>query len=289
MFNIYYHEKMFTEGHPLLRPRVKAIIDILQHSKYFQARETELFGEEIATLAHTDGLIEKLKVQRGLDGVPIWDATLTNMSSSLSSALEIMQNKRLSFALRSDGGHHASSNSRWDMCYLNHIAICAKYIHKTNPNLRILIIDTDFHHGDGTWEILQNDQNISLLCIHCTDDVRTEDTKENVTDIAVDITISVPEYMNILEKELESRRDMFDIVLYDFGFDIFKLDYGGMRNFEIDDVALVAKKVIDFSLQYSRLGISLQLAGGSNTENASKIYSKLFALLAEELIQLETS
>jgi acetoin utilization deacetylase AcuC-like enzyme len=278
--NLYYHPLMFTSGHPLLRDRVKSIITAAAEFGYIKTEETLLFHEHNAEVAHTPEFIQKMKSFKGLDGQTIWDGTVTNMSACISSVIDVMNGNRISFALRSDGGHHASSNSQWDMCYINHIAICARLVIQHDSKAKVLIIDTDYHHADGTSEILRKDENVSLLCIHCRGDHGNVDSKTSKTsDIIIDTNIHPQDYLKLLDDQLEALKGQFDILLYDFGFDIYKKDYGGLNSFEYDDVANVAKKVIDFGKNYTKYGISIQLAGGSNPTNAKEIFHRLFELI----------
>jgi len=61
------------------------------------------------------------------------------------------------------GGHHAHPNWGHGYCLLNPLAAAARYAQQ-NGFHKVLIVDWDIHHGDGTQEIFENDSSIYCLC-----------------------------------------------------------------------------------------------------------------------------
>lgn len=70
------------------------------------------------------------------------------------------------FALVRPPGHHASSNSAGGFCFLNNVAIATSYLQRKGLAKKIVIIDWDVHHGNGTQEIFLNDENVCLISLH---------------------------------------------------------------------------------------------------------------------------
>ncbi len=73
-----------------------------------------------------------------------------------------------SFAMIRPPGHHAHKMVYGDrgFCIVNTEAIMIENMRKENPNLRVAIIDSDCHHGDGTQDIYWNDKNTLLISFH---------------------------------------------------------------------------------------------------------------------------
>lgn len=280
MFNLFFHPDLLNHGHFNLKPRIPAILEVAKEFDFINIAETKDYDEDLIKLAHSDEFINKMRNFTGLDGFPIWRGTTKSLFSCISSVNDLAENQgqKISFALTSDGGHHASRDSQWDMCYLNHIAISAFYFQQKVPGAKILIIDTDFHHGDGTLDIVKNKKDIDFFCIHCSEDHSCEENEfENCFDIMIKKEIRFKDYMARLDDGLKYFSKEYDLILYDFGFDLHWLDYGGLNNFREDETALVALKVIDFALQHSKYGISFQLAGGASPINAREVFRRVFA------------
>lgn len=70
------------------------------------------------------------------------------------------------FALVRPPGHHATSNKGMGFCLFNNIAIAAKYLQKKYGIKRILIVDYDVHHGNGTQDIFYDDGSVFYFSVH---------------------------------------------------------------------------------------------------------------------------
>ncbi len=70
------------------------------------------------------------------------------------------------FALVRPPGHHANSQTARGFCLFNNISILARYITSTVPDSRVLILDIDAHHGNGTQEIHYSESDILYLGLH---------------------------------------------------------------------------------------------------------------------------
>lgn len=62
------------------------------------------------------------------------------------------------FALIRPPGHHATTNLCGGYCYLNNVVICTSHILRQRLSLKAVIIDVDFHHGNGVEEILGREE-----------------------------------------------------------------------------------------------------------------------------------
>ena len=63
-------------------------------------------------------------------------------------------------------GHHAGSYKAMGFCFFNNVAIAAKYLQKQHAIERILIIDWDVHHGNGTQYMFDKDPTIYFVSFH---------------------------------------------------------------------------------------------------------------------------
>ncbi|XP_018413494.1 PREDICTED: histone deacetylase 6 [Nanorana parkeri] len=71
-------------------------------------------------------------------------------------------------------GHHAEPGSACGFCFFNNAALAARYAQSlqnpSEPQLRVMILDWDIHHGNGTQHIFQEDDSVLYVSIHRYDD-----------------------------------------------------------------------------------------------------------------------
>ena len=82
---------------------------------------------------------------------------------------QICSNKiKYAYCLIRPPSHHANLNEYNGFCIVNHTYLTAKYLHDTD-NKRVLILDYDVHHGDGTQALVNSniDDNIFFVSMHC--------------------------------------------------------------------------------------------------------------------------
>ncbi len=101
-------------------------------------------------------------------GTPLNNKTLSAASWSAACALEATKvvasdQARVAYALSRPPGHHASFDSYGGYCYFNNAAIAARELKKKG---RVVILDIDFHHGNGSQEIFYQDPQVLVISIH---------------------------------------------------------------------------------------------------------------------------
>ncbi len=69
------------------------------------------------------------------------------------------------FCMNRPSGHHAGACSMGGFCFLNNAAIGARYAQKKYGAKKVAIIDWDVHHGNGTQDIVQEDDTILLISL----------------------------------------------------------------------------------------------------------------------------
>ena len=134
------------------------------------------------------------------------------------------------FVVSRPPGHHAFADRGRGFCLLNHVAIAARYAQREHRLKRILIVDWDVHHGDGTQAIFYDDPTVLFFSTHQYPYYPgTGSEAETGTDAGTGLTINVPipagggdeEVIGAFENQLVSAADAFapDLVLVSAGFD----------------------------------------------------------------------
>ena len=85
------------------------------------------------------------------------------VNCALTAARELLEGRRLAYALVRPPGHHAERRVFGGFCYFNNTAIAAQYL---APHGRTAILDIDFHHGNGQQDIFYERSDVLTVSIH---------------------------------------------------------------------------------------------------------------------------
>ncbi len=132
-------------------------------------------------------------------------------------------------------GHHAEANRAMGFCLLNNVAIAARYLQHRHGLKKIMIIDWDVHHGNGTQHIFEEDPTVFYFSIHQFPLYPgTGRADEHGRGAGEGYTLNCPlppgkgddEYMTVFEKSLRPAVEAFrpDFFLISAGFDAHRDD-----------------------------------------------------------------
>ena len=94
-------------------------------------------------------------------------AALAAAGTVVSAIDAVMTGKtRRAFCAVRPPGHHASANRGMGFCVFNNIAIGARHARRKYGVERVLIVDWDVHHGNGTQEVFWNDGSVMFFDTH---------------------------------------------------------------------------------------------------------------------------
>jgi acetoin utilization deacetylase AcuC-like enzyme len=116
-------------------------------------------SEETLLLAHTPAHLTRLAVARDFDDdtpffAGIGDHARRAVSAAIEAAQHALTTREAVFSLMRPPGHHATAGHSMGFCYLNQIAVAARYAHQHLGAKRVAVWDPDAHHGNGTEAIL---------------------------------------------------------------------------------------------------------------------------------------
>uniref|UniRef100_A0A8C9Y805 histone deacetylase n=1 Tax=Sander lucioperca TaxID=283035 RepID=A0A8C9Y805_SANLU len=113
----------------------------------------------------------------GVDSDTIWNEVHSSSAARLAvgSVVEVVfkvatGELKNGFAVVRPPGHHAEESTPMGFCYFNSVAIAAKLLQQRLNVSKILIVDWDVHHGNGTQQAFYDDPNVLYLSIHRYDD-----------------------------------------------------------------------------------------------------------------------
>lgn len=142
-------------------------------AEYFQERgitgfiEPRIYEEKYVEAVHTAPYLSDLKAIGEVEGVDVAYADALLSAYGCITAGDMLMNGDLenAFVLNRPPGHHAYARKGGGFCYLNNAAILARYLQSRGME-RIMIIDWDAHHGNGTESIFYDDPTVLYSSIH---------------------------------------------------------------------------------------------------------------------------
>jgi len=92
-----------------------------------------------------------------------YPAARRGVDCALTAARELLEGRRITYALVRPPGHHAERRTFGGFCYFNNNAIAAQYLAAYG---RVAILDIDFHHGNGQQDIFYRRCDVLTVSIH---------------------------------------------------------------------------------------------------------------------------
>ncbi len=94
-----------------------------------------------------------------------WSAALEAASIAVTATDEMGRTNAPTFGLCRPPGHHATSDQFGGYCYLNNAAISAQRLLDAGAD-RVVVLDVDYHHGNGTQSIFYDRSDVQFISIH---------------------------------------------------------------------------------------------------------------------------
>jgi acetoin utilization deacetylase AcuC-like enzyme len=202
-----------------------------------------------------------------------------NAAGAVCDAVErvVRGEDRHALCLTRPPGHHALPASAMGFCLFNHIAIGARVAVRELQIDRVLIVDWDVHHGNGTQDTFWEDPQIAFLSIHRFPFYPgTGDADETGAGAALGTKKNLPvrfgtsrqEYLRRFTAELESFADRIkpQLVLISAGFDAHRLDPIGSLGLELADFVQLSQVVLGVANTHAHGRVVSVLEGGYNVD-----------------------
>lgn len=191
-------------------------------------------------------------------------------------------------------GHHALEASAMGFCLFNHVAIGARLAVTELALDRVMVVDWDVHHGNGTQDTFWRDAQVGFFSIHRWPFYPgTGRTSETGAGPGLGTTMNLPtefgiprrDYLDRFRGSLEAfaARHQPQLVLISAGFDSHRADPIGSLGLESEDFAALTKVVLDVADAYAGGKVVSVLEGGYNPQAlAESVEAHVGELLARE-------
>ena len=194
----------------------------------------------------------------------------------LNATADVIEGKLDSaFALVRPPGHHATHEQAMGFCLFNNVAIAAKYAQGNYKLERILIVDFDLHHGNGTQDAFYSDPQVLYFSTHQYPYYPgSGDINEIGTGAGKGTTINVPlpagcgdaEYLKVFNEVLRPAAERYkpQLILVSAGYDAHWADTLGMMQLTVSGYASLTEILKEMAIKLCQARLVFTLEGGYN-------------------------
>ena len=259
-------------NHPERKERLQTIIKSIQEIENIdiEIEKAPLATADIISFVHPISYINKifsLIPNSGLIGVekePYADtflcphsknAILRSCGAGIAAADNLIKkNKKKIFCAVRPPGHHAETIRANGFCFINNVAVTARYLQNKYEINKIAIIDFDVHHGNGTQEIFYKDKTVFYGSIHeyplfPGTGSQTEVGTGNIFNAPIVAGTNGKDFLKIMDNKILNNVDKFkpEILLISAGFDAHIRDPLAHINLESKDFFNLTKKIVEIA------------------------------------------
>ena len=294
---IYTHndclKKFNGHSHPERKERLESILNSIKSSKLeVEFKDAPLANLETVSLVHPKKYIEQIFSnipKAGLVGVekePYADtmlcpdsknAILRSCGAGIAAANDLFKKNERVFCAVRPPGHHAETVRANGFCFINNVAVTARYLQKQYNINNVAIIDFDVHHGNGTQEIFYKDQSVAYGSSHefplfPGTGAENETGVGNIFNATLKAGIKSKEFVEIFNQKVLNPIDKFkpEVILISAGFDAHKRDPLANINLESEDFFKITKNIIEIANTHSKGRVISFLEGGYDLQALSE-------------------
>ncbi len=275
-------------GHPESAQRLAAIEDHLLAvglEATLLRREAPLVELKHVEFAHNAGYVNELRelleqvagsgTPRALDpdtsaSAGTWNAVRRGAGAAVAATQGVLAGEfDNAFCSVRPPGHHATRGQAMGFCFFNNVAIAARYALDVGGLERVAIVDFDVHHGNGTEDIIANDERILMVSYFqhpLYPGSGVPPLGNNMVNLPVPPYTKGPAIRALIEQHWLPRLDTFrpQMMFISAGFDAHREDGLGQLGLVEADYEWMTKRLKDVADKHGKGRIVSCLEGGYN-------------------------
>jgi acetoin utilization deacetylase AcuC-like enzyme len=217
-------------------------------------------------------------------------------SGGVITAIDSVMNNQVdnAFAVVRPPGHHATSERAMGFCLFNNVAVGARYAQIKHNLERVLIVDWDVHHGNGTQDIFYSYNSVFYFSLHQypyypgtgkTGEVGLDKGQGYTLNAPLPAGTSAKDYRSVFDEALKKilNKTKPDLILISAGFDSHREDPLGQLMLENEDFAWITTRLKQVAESVGHQRVVSVLEGGYNLKRLGKIALAHVEALAESL------
>lgn len=289
--------------------RVKWINDRISHASYYEKlNPVSAISDPMTWIAkvHTPEHIQSINTITAYSGyVPVSQIAELAVGYALGAVSDVCEGRlRNAFCCLRPPGHHVINNGLSGYCYYANAAIAVKYAQEAHSIKRVLLVDWDLHHGNGTQNLICGNTGVlffdtfELICCGpetaCSDFVvEAPGTPGSDADgvSKLRINIQMPsgsgnkEFQKLFDTRLRDAARAFkpQLVLISCGFDLKQNDTHGTLRVSASGISDLTKTLMEIADTYADGKLVALLEGGYADTDGNNTYNGL-AECADSLV-----
>jgi len=283
-------ELELPEGHPFPMEKFRVSKDMLLTGGILKAEEIVEVAEvqpHLLKSVHDPAYLSKIyrgqldpkeQLRLGLPVTPkLYQRSATEVEATRQACYAALE-EGVAVCL-AGGTHHAFEGHGEGYCVFNDVAIAIRDLQVHRPGIRVMVVDTDAHQGNGTASLLADDPRVFTYSIHVGQNYPTKKV-EGSMDVETVRYVEGEMYLKQLFSSLAAGLDTFspDLVIWIAGADNHSNDRFGQMHLSVKDLQR-RDEVLLGAFMRNRVPVAVLYGGGYNrqTEFTAKIHRNTVA------------
>lgn len=271
-------------GHPEQVARLEHILKALDAPEFSDLHRLEapMGAEEHILLAHPENHLSRIKAAGPTDGYRAIDGDTHMSPGTLAAAFRAIGANTKAVDMVLSGavnnafcairppGHHAEKTTAMGFCFFGNVAIAAKHALENHGLSRVAILDFDVHHGNGTQDLVRDDERILFASSHQmplypgSGAIHETGAFGKIVNAPLEPMSDGRQFRKVWENRIFPAVEAHEpeLTLISAGFDAHRADPLANLNLSTEDFTWVTKRICALADKYGNGRVVSTLEGG---------------------------